>query len=205
MARAAAVLAAVSLVFVVSLLADRRVGAADPMPAPRAAAGAVAPDGTILAAICADGRHVHLHAVDPDGGHAIRRVRPPGLPEDGEIVALRVSPFLWAKERPRLALALAVRRPGAVEYRYAVEVGDAWKTSDPIFTESGEPWRIADLRWHEPDGDTLEILFARGFLSPRVGAKGAAYEARLFTDVCADVGRVGIRGKDALVELRPAP
>jgi hypothetical protein len=195
-----------ALVFA-GLFAATGSAAPDAAPKPAAVGAAVAPDGTVLAVSCDDGRKVVVRVAPKDGAALDREVVLPGLPADAKVVDARVAPWLW-RERRSLALGLVVRREATArfEYRYAVEVdregGTAWSLSDPIFEDGGKAWRIAEIRQNVADGDTIEILFTRGFNSPRLGGPPAAtLEVRQFTDVCAGGGAVGIGGKDRLVSL----
>ena len=169
----------------------------------------VAPDGTLLSVACPDGRALRIQSVVPGGVATVREVRLPGLPEDATILDARIAPFEWREGHFTTALALVVRRAGrqAIEYRYAVErdrdASPAWGLSDPIFEDAGPRWRIAEVRQNVAEGDTIEILFTRGFVSPHLGIPDGRFEVRQFTDVCPGGGAVGIGGKDRLVDLAP--
>jgi len=113
----------------------------------------------------------------------------------GRVVAAKVVPFAQG-----FAMALVARGEGASSYHYMAATGpDApARVSPALFTDKGEPYRVAEIL--NPSGDTLQIVFSRGFLDPR--PSGLPPEIRVFSDNCASEPTGLVEGKSRLVEMR---
>ena len=115
-----------------------------------------------------------------------------GIP--GRVVSAKVIPFAQG-----FAVALVARNDRACSYHYLVAAKpDAPAQLSPaLFSEVGEPYRIAELL--NPSGDALQILFARGLLDATPA--GTAPQIRVFSDNCVSAPSGLVAGKSRLVDL----
>jgi hypothetical protein len=123
------------------------------------------------------------------------------LTEDERLVAARLGAF---GERG-LAVALAIEAGSETRYRWLYTSGDPlrgelvtdmaagapggtgpqapWMFSAPLFTSTGERYRLVDI--HNPGGDSLELTFRRGDLQGvRDRAAGLSVDERILHDIC---------------------
>lgn len=112
----------------------------------------------------------------------------------GRVVSAKVIPFAQG-----FAIALVARgdRASSCHYLVATKPDAPAQLSPPLFSEVGEPYRIAELL--NPSGDALQILFARGLLDATPA--GAVPQIRVFSDNCASAPSGLVAGKSRLVDL----
>ncbi|MCZ6572991.1 MAG: hypothetical protein O7C98_07465 [Planctomycetota bacterium] len=158
--------------------------------------------------VTADGRHVAVSVTGRRGltirverGERAQVLKPglEGLTDDARIVSARVAAFGRG-----LILALAVRSDAGYMYHFlhngrggqGWSPKQEWLLSEPLFTDTREPWKIVDVC--NPEGDTLQITFQRGALDPR-GDTPRGLEVRVYSDVCPQFPKGGGRLYDLLL------
>ncbi len=57
-----------------------------------------------------------------------------------------------------------------------------WWLTTPIFTSTGERYRIVDV--HNPGGDSIEITFRRGYADPRDRNGNPHVDEKIYVNVC---------------------
>ena len=117
----------------------------------------------------------------------------PRLPAEARIREVRASSF-----RDGLVLGLAVQSGETTSYYYMCTMGDvmacevaphdrprlydSWVLSVPLFSSTGQPYRIVDV-WN-PGGDSVELTFRRGMLGGVQVGGPPVVDERIFHDKC---------------------
>jgi hypothetical protein len=107
------------------------------------------------------------------------------LPSDARIVDARSSQYLGDDG---LLIGLAVEHRGSVSYHYLTNRGmrpnsespSEWQLSEPIFTSTGDRYRITDV--YCAGADQIEITFRRGHL--RAGRDGKPLDEKIYVNDC---------------------
>jgi hypothetical protein len=128
------------------------------------------------------------------------------LPEGARLLAVQLGAFV----DKGLAALLAIESGTDVQYRYLFTPGDPlrgelvagdafaamgavpenpWSLSEPLFTSSGEPYRLVEI--HNPGGDSLEMTFRRGSMQGiRDRSVALGVDERIIHDVCPTAGEL---------------
>jgi hypothetical protein len=125
-----------------------------------------AADGSVLTVSVLKGTHL---AVRREGGGGLQLQAQPiaDLFPNEEVVAAKAAPRAGGD----VLLAIATRRGTGNSYRWLTTTGGkdgAWKVSEPILADVGEPLRIVEVR--NPRGDDVEITLRRATADP-LGSK----------------------------------
>ena len=116
-------------------------------------------------------------------GHVELTIPRSAFPRESQVVAARLTSYFRGKS---LALAVVVNVGGAYSYRvlhnaaHAMEgVHAGWYVSDPIFENSGAPFRIVEIL--NIGGDSIEITFRRDTAAPATRGKRRV-EVKIYRD-----------------------
>ena len=179
-------------------------------------AATVTRDGLVVSVGVGAPRSLHFSA-HRDAGPQSLDLDLSGLPEDARVVAAQLGAFM----EHGLAAGLTIETGAGTEYRWLYTLGDplqgqllvpgasarpspetinGWTLSAPLFTSTGEPYRLVDI--HNPGSDSLELTFRRGELkNVRQPSAGLALDERVVHDTCPLSFRVTGRGAGMVVDV----
>jgi hypothetical protein len=182
---------------------------APPSAATRPVDATVTRDGHVVSVTIESPRGLRFHA-QRESGEVRHDLDLSSLPPESRVVSAQLGAF----GEHGLAVALAIASDAGTEYRWLFTPGDplagellapghlantgperssGWTLSGPLFTSSGEPYRLVDI--HNPGGDSLELTFRRGELQGvREGAGSLSLDERIVHDTCPPAERLAIAG-----------
>ena len=187
---------------------------ADTRPAPHAVA--VTRAGKVVSVGIPSERRLRF-GMEREGTLAHHDLDLDALPENARLLTAQLGAF----GDEGLAVLLAIESGAEVQYRYLFTPGDPlrgelvagdafaaagagpenpWSLSEPLFTSSGEPYRLVEI--HNPGGDSLEMTFRRGSLQGvRDRSAALGVDERIIHDVCPMSGALQPgRSTSAVVE-----
>ena len=140
----------------------------------------------------ASGRRLDL-SIGEVGSNKLLSFNLDALPAGARVLAARVGPWMGSAG---IVVAIAVETGASTEYRIFLSrtlAADDGFLSEPLFTSTGEPYRIVDA--HNPGGgDALEITFRRGW--PDLQGPETKVDEKVFFDPCGgywpQMGRTGL-------------
>lgn len=136
--------------------------------------------------------------LEKDGAKTAHPFDVSGLSPEGRITEARCGPWLGQE----MVVVLAIQHGETTEYRYAlsafrvpggvglglsgsnnfVDRDRLWFLANPLFTSTGDPFRIVSVNDHNQGSDSLEITFRRGWI--RRQEEAAKIEEKILFDSC---------------------
>ena len=163
----------------------------------------------------AGGPHLTLTIRDASGSTSTRTLDLEVLSPDAVVVEAHASSFIATEG---IVIGLAAQTGDTTSYhslfihKLADEPGNArtneptpvegrahWWLTKPIFTSTGDRYRIIDV--HNPGGDSIEITFRRGFVEVR-GTDAPRIDEKLYVNICP--GRTDPMTAGALLDISAA-
>jgi hypothetical protein len=148
-------------------------------------------------------------AIEADGKSREQAFELDSLPANAKVIAAKISCGRFLETGVVIALAIdegsstayyylasskMPARDTALKSRELVDVTRSWWLSKPVFTSTGDPYRLVETR---VQGDAIEITFRRGW--PKLTTPDGQVDEKVYFDNCG-VGETLQPGRAVLFE-----